>query len=460
MAKNSFPKGFKWGVATASYQIEGAWNIDGKGPSIWDEFCHRGEKVWNNHTGDVACDHYHRYKEDVALMRSLGIQAYRLSTSWPRIMPTGFGKVNAKGLAFYDKLVDTLLAAGIDPWITLFHWDLPLELENRGSWRNDEIIDQFAEYAAVVARKLGDRVSNWMTFNEPQCFIGLGYGNGGNGAHAPGEKHSYRDILKMYFNFHRAHGKGVQAIRANAKLKAKIGLAPCSGANIPASNSKADLEAARTATFANAAKNAFPSSSLILDPLFLGKYPEDALKLYGDEFPKFTSADMKLISQKLDFIGFNCYSGATIKAGKDGKPEVVPQRPGNPRGQLDWLSIEPDSLYWLARFFSERYGADKPVVITENGFCNLDWVSLDGKVHDQARIDQAHRYLKGLKRAASEGIKLGAYFHWSFMDNFEWAEGYRARFGMVHVDFETLKRTPKDSAYWYKDVIACNGENI
>ncbi len=454
---SSFPKGFKWGAATASYQIEGAWNVDGRGPSVWDEFCHRGGKIWREHTGDVACDHYHLWKGDVKLMKELGLKAYRLSTSWSRVMPQGYGKANPKGIAFYDKLVDGLLEAGIEPWITLFHWDMPLGLADKGAWTNPDMPAYFADYATLLASKLGDRVGNWMTFNEPQCFIGLGYGTG---MHAPGEKRSMRDILQMYFQFHLSHGKAVQAIRQASKLKAKIGMAPCSGAPVPHTESKKDIDAARKALFStNDAKNPFVNIAWIMDPVLLGKFPEDALKLYEPILPKITDADLKTISQKTDFIGCNCYTGDRYKAGKDGKPELVAEPIGRPRGHLDWLAIEGDALYWLVRFFNERYG-NKPLAITENGFCSLDWVALDGKVHDPARIDQAHRYLKGLKRAVSEGIPVEAYFHWSLMDNFEWAEGYRARFGLIHVDYETQKRTLKDSALWYKDVIASNGKGI
>ena len=457
---SGFPKGFKWGAATASYQIEGAWNEDGRGPSVWDEFCHRGGKVWRDHTGDVACDHYHRWKDDIKIMKVIGLQAYRLSTSWSRVIPMGYGKVNPKGIAFYDKLIDGLLAAGIEPWVTLFHWDMPLGLSDKGAWTNPDMPDYFAEYATLMASKLGDRVKNWMTFNEPQCFIGIGYGRGGTGAHAPGEKRSMRDILQMYFQFHLAHGKGVQAIRQASKLKARVGMAPCTGVAVPHTESKKDIDAARKAMFTTSSKEeAMVNIAWIMDPVILGKFPKDALELYDGLLPDIKAADLKLISQKVDFIGCNCYTGERFKAGKDGKPEHVEEPIGRPRGHLDWLSVEGDSLYWLVKFFNERYG-DLPLVITENGFCSLDWVALDGKVHDPSRIDQMHRYLKGLKRAVSEGVPVETYFHWSLMDNFEWAEGYRARFGMVHVDYNTQVRTLKDSAYFYKDVIATNGKNI
>jgi beta-glucosidase len=308
-----------------------------------------------------------------------------------------------------------------------------------------------------MASKLGDRVSHWMTFNEPQCFIGLGYGTG---MHAPGEKRSMRDILQMYLQFLIAHGKGVQAIRQNCKGKVKIGMAPCSGSAVPHTESKKDIEAARKAMFRTTeAKNPGVNIAWIMDPCLLGKFPEDALELYEPMLPELAKADFKTIAQKIDFLGCNCYTGNRVKAGKGGEPEMVEEPIGRPRGHLDWLAVEDDALYWLVRFFHERYG-DIPLVITENGFCSLDWVALDGKVHDPSRIDQTHRYLKGLKRAVSEGVPVEAYFHWSLMDNFEWAEGYRARFGLVHVDYQTQIRTPKDSAHFYKDVIATNGKNI
>ncbi len=447
-----FRKDFIWGAATASYQIEGAWNQDGKGPSVWDEMSHQGGKVFQNHTGDVACDHYNRWEEDIGLMEEVGLKGYRFSISWSRVIPEGTGKVNPKGLAFYDKLVDGLLAAGIQPWVTLFHWDYPLALYRRGGWLNRDSVEWFADYTRVIVDKLSDRVDHWMTLNEPQIFCVLGHLNG---SHAPGDKLSRSHFLRVSHHALLAHGRSVQVIRARAKLKPKIGYAPAGNASCPATESKADIAAARKAHFAVDGTDPL-TVGWWTDPVFLGKYPADGLKAYEKDLPEIRTGDMKLMCQKLDFIGYNAYSGNRFRAGPKGVPVSVDREPGYATGTLWWLVLEPDTLYWLARFYSERYG-NLPVVVTENGFCNLDWVAADGQVHDLQRIDQGHRYLQGLARAAREGIEVLGYFHWSFMDNFEWAEGYKDRFGMIHVDFKTLKRTPKDSSRWYSHIIETNG---
>jgi len=452
----SFPKDFTWGAAAAAYQIEGAATTDGRGPSVWDVFSHEAGKTFEGHNGDTACDHYYRYAEDVALMRDMGMQAYRLSVSWPRIMPDGTGRVNDKGLAFYDRLVDSLLAAGVTPWVTLFHWDLPQALQLRGAWCNREIVEWFGDYAAVVADKLGDRVKHWMTVNEPPVVIGLGYHEG---MFAPGQQLSFRECLLGSHHLLMAHGRATQALRARCKGPIKVSLAHTGRERIPATNSAADIEAARRDYFACTNRNMW-NISWWMDPVHLGHYPDDAAAAFGADMPQATDADLKLIAQPIDFTGYNCYSGWLVRAKADGSPENVPNPwgIGNPRGTLSWLNIAPDATYWAARFIHERYKL--PVVFTENGYCNTDFVHLDGKVHDPQRIDFLARYLGAMKRAVAEGVPVAGYFYWSVMDNFEWKEGYKDRFGLIHVDYQTQKRTPKDSYYWYRDLIRTNGANL
>jgi beta-glucosidase len=448
-----FPEGFVWGAAAAAYQIEGAAFEDGKGLSIWDTFCRRAGKVFNGDTGDVACDHYHRYEEDVALMREIGLQAYRLSVSWPRVLPEGTGKVNQIGLSFYDKLIDELLAAKIEPYVTLFHWDFPESLHLRGGWMNRDSSDWFAEYTRVIVDKLGDRVRNWFTFNEPQAFINIGYLEGRN---APGDQVSLNHLIQMAHNVLLAHGKSVQVIRANAKLPSKVGFVTCSSGTIPASDSPADIEAARTALFGINVRDLW-RRSWWMDPIVFGHYPEDGVKFFGADMPNFPSSDMDTIRQPVDFFADNLYGSNTFRAGSDGKPQQIELPVGAPLTSFYW-TVAPQGMYWVSKFAYERYKL--PIWFTENGLSNPDWVSLDGKVHDPQRIDFTARYLREFKRASDAGIPIEAYFHWSIMDNFEWSHGMKHRFGMIHVDFQTQKRTLKDSAYWYRDVIACNGANL
>ena len=448
----SFPKDFAWGVATASYQIEGAAYKAGGGKSVWDMHCRRPGIIADASNGDVACDHFNRYQEDVDLMASLGIQHYRLSLSWPRIIPDGVGSVSEEGLAFYDRLIDSLLAANIKPWVTLFHWDAPYELYCKGGWLNRDHADWFADYTQVVVDRLSDRVQNWMTLNEPQCFIGLGLQSG---AHAPGDKLNVPELLRASHHSLLAHGKACQVIRASAKSSPRIGWAPVGVCKVPATNSPEDIEAARVATFATDPKSVW-SSSWWNDPVFLGHYPEEGLAAYGDLFEGAKEGDMEIIHQPLDFFGANIYNAETVKAGPNG-PESVPNPIGIGRTVYHW-AVTPESLYWGPKFFYERY--KKPIVITENGLGLSDWVAVDGKVHDPQRVDFLTRYIREFKRAMDDGVEAEGYFQWSFMDNFEWNEGYRFRFGLVHVDYQTQVRTPKDSAYWYQGVVASNGESV
>jgi len=449
----TFPDGFTWGAAAASYQIEGGARVDGKGLSVWDMLTGQAGRIWQGHTGDVACDHYHRYAEDVAIMRQIGLHAYRLSISWPRVIPGGIGRVNEAGLGFYDRLVDNLLANGVEPWVTLFHWDYPYELFLRGGWLNPESPKWFAEYTQVLCDRLSDRVSNWMTVNEPQCFIGLGHFNG---EHAPGLKLGMPEVLTAAHNSLLAHGYAVQVLRAAAKRMPVIGWAPVGVASIPASGSVVDVHAAREATYSVNPSDVW-NSTWWGDPAVLGHYPEQGLRAYGRNAPKFTSADFEIIKQPLDFYGINIYSSPTVKANEDGKAVSVPIAPGHPHTHFLWNQT-PEALYWGPKFMADRYGL--PIVITENGMSNVDVIALDGKCHDPQRIDFLNRYLLELRRAVADGVDIRGYFQWSIMDNFEWAEGYKHRFGLVHVDFQTQKRTLKDSAHWYGDVIRSNGATL
>jgi beta-glucosidase len=458
----SFPDQFAWGAAAASYQVEGAAQTDGRGLCVWDMFSRSPGRVFEGHTGAVACDHYHRYAEDIGLMRDIGLPHYRLSISWPRVLPNGTGAVNAKGLEFYDRLVDSLLAAGVQPWVTLFHWDFPYELYNRGGWLNPDSPQWFADYTRIIVDRLSDRVSRWMTLNEPQCFIGLGLQNGG---HAPGDRLALPEALRASHHTLLAHGRAVQVIRAYAKTPSQIGWAPVGSVAIPENeNRPEDVAAARAAMFAVGSGTPLSWDAVPLwnnawwaDPVILGTYPEAGLKTFGAAAPVVGPDDMRIISQPLDFYGVNIYTGSVVRAGADGTPQKVAQPPGSAVTALKW-PVAPASLYWGPKFLQERYKL--PLVITENGLSSMDWVTVDGKVHDPQRIDFLQRYLRELRRAISDGVDVRGYFQWSIMDNFEWAEGYKERFGLIHVDYATQKRTLKDSAYWYCDVIKTNGAHL
>jgi beta-glucosidase len=450
----SFKDNFKWGAATAAYQIEGA--VDSRGPSIWDQFSHWPGKTVSGDTGDVACDHYRRMTDDVELMSSLGLKSYRFSVSWPRILPAGTGAVNAPGLDFYDRLVDALLDRDIAPWITLFHWDLPLELYYRGGWLNAESAEWFAEYAGILAEKLGDRVKDWITFNEPDMFVSLGHSLG---VHAPGLKLPPADIVRIIHNVHRSHGRAVTVLR-DAVPECRVAMAPALAVIEPEGEDMA--EAARTAQFGVAEGELFSfSNSVWNDPTFFKRYPEEYLRRYARHLPSGWEEDLAGLPDAPDFIGVNIYQAVgRMVAGADGAPEFRPSDqygPGFPRSNFMW-PVTPGALYWGPKFLWERYG--KPVAITENGMSSHDWVQTDGRVDDPARRDFAARYLAELRRAAAGGVDIDAYFHWSLMDNFEWAEGYRHRFGLIHVDFATGNRTVKESGHWYRGVIESNGANL
>ena len=447
----SFPKEFVWGAAAASYQIEGGAYDDDKGLSVWDMMCRQPGRVYGGHTGEVACDHYNRYREDVALMQEMGLMAYRLSVSWPRVLPAGTGAVNKKGLSFYDRLVDVLLEVDIVPHITLFHWDFPHELYCRGGWLNPDSQEWFAEYTAVLVDRLSDRVRHWMTLNEPQCFIGLGMLEG---THAPGDKLGLAEALRAGHHALLAHGRSVQVIRARAKIDLIVGYAPTGTPVMPQDESDPEnVEAARRAMFAVKNRNCW-NISWWSDPVILGHYPEDGLSTYGADAPKVKDGDFDIMCQPLDFYGANVYNGWTIGRNEQGKFRNVGRPEGHAVCSNKW-PVTPTALYWAPRFYYDRYKL--PVTICENGLSCQDWVSVDGQVHDPLRIDFTTRYLREFRRAGEDGVPIKGYFHWSAFDNFEWAEGYNERFGLVYVDYQTQERILKDSARWYRTVIESNG---
>jgi len=449
----SFPTGFVWGAGTSAYQIEGGAGEHGRGESIWDSFCRAPGRIKHGDTGDVACDHVARYRADVALMKELGLGAYRFSISWPRVMPEGAGAPGEAGLAFYDALVDELLGAGITPYVTLFHWDYPLALYRRGGWMNPASPSWFAAYTKAVVDRLSDRVSNWITLNEPQVFLGYGHLVG---EHAPGLKLPLSEIMPMVHHALKAHGMAAACIRERARTEPRIGWAPVGIASLPSATAPAEIEAARAKTFAVERADLW-NNTLFDDPAILGRYPEDSLALLGRHLPPGWERDMDLIRQPLDFLGLNFYQGSRVSLGPDGTAQPAPREIGRARTAFSW-DITPEVLYWGPRFFWERYGL--PIVITENGMANLDWIGLDGRVRDPQRIDYTARHLQQLLRAVRDGVQVRGYFHWSLLDNFEWAEGYEQRFGLVYVDFHTQRRTPKDSARWYAEVIRTNGGSL
>lgn len=432
---NKFPKDFLWGAATAAPQIEGGFDEDGRTPSIWDVA--PAKKIKNGANCHIACDHYHRWKEDVALMKKMGLKSYRFSISWSRVMPQE-GVVNEKGLQFYSDLVDELIKNGIEPLVTIFHWDTPVWVYKKGGWLSNKIIPLFAEYTKAVVEKLSDRVTYWMAMNEPQCFIMNGYMQG---AHAP-FKHRYLALSKLTRICLLAHAESVNTIRKYAKKPPKVGIAMAAGAFIPKSESNADIEEARRNSFYGAMGTM--NNRWWGDPVFKG----ETVSAYGVYHTR--KKDMSKIKVKLDFIGVNVYQ--PFQEGSWGnKPANVPE---DRKTSMGWI-IDGRVLYWTIRFFYERYGL--PIMVTENGMADNDKV-INGEVNDVKRQSFIREYLDGVKRAVNEDIPVLGYQHWSLLDNFEWAEGYEPRFGLIHVDFKTQQRTLKDSAYEYKKIIESNGE--
>lgn len=457
----SFRKDFVWGAATAAYQIEGAAYEDGRGESVWDVHCHDTRKnpegkqnILDGETGDVSCDFYHHYKEDIQRMKNMGLKAFRFSISWSRVLPDGTGRVNEKGLQFYSDLVDALLEAEIEPWVTLFHWDFPQQLQIRGGWQNPESPEWFAEYTKVIVDRLSDRVSHWMTLNEPQCHLIIGHVQGNC---APKLRLTEPEYLLAIHNHLKAHGRAVQVIRKYAKKKPEIGVAFCFGSSVPVSDQPEDVKAARIATLREDTKDLW-AVSWWLDPVILGHYPEKGMEAYGENCPEElrNPEDLKLISEPLDFLGINVYQSGRVESDGQGGYREAKNPCGAPVTAMKW-QVTPESLYYVPKSCRK---IQLPIVITENGLSCPDWVFLDGKVHDPMRIDFMHRYLSCLKKAAEEGTDIWGYFAWSAIDNMEWNNGYTERFGLIYVDYTTQKRILKDSAYWYHEVIGSNGENL
>lgn len=450
-----FREDFVWGVSSSAYQIEGTDSEDGRGGNIWDAMPGLG-KIQGDRDAMVACDHMHRYADDFKLMKSLNIKAYRFSISWPRIMPEGTGRVNQKAITMYRDMIMEMKKNGIVPYLTMYHWDLPQALEDKGGWLNEEIIQWFGEYAKVVAENFSDICDYFVTLNEPQCFVGLGYLSG---VHAPGKNLPVKDVFQIAHNALRAHGQAVINLRKYAVKDIKVGYAPTCSVAIPSSNKPEDIEAAKKAYFGFYQKlsNWTWNVAWFSDPVFLGKYPEEGLKKYAEYLPEITQEDMELIHQPLDFMGQNIYNGYYISAGEDGEPVWDETPNGMPVTASKWPNT-PECIYWATRFVYERYHL--PIYITENGMACADNVALDGRVHDNERIEFLDQYLSELQKAADEGVDIRGYFQWTFLDNFEWEKGYSERFGMIWVDYDTQLRIAKDSAFWFQKTAECNGANL
>lgn len=443
-----FPEDFIWGAATAAYQVEGAACEDGRGPSVWDTFCRRPGVIAMDHNGDRATDHYHRYKEDVALMKRIGLKAYRFSVSWPRIFPDGVGTPNQAGLDFYERLIDELLEAGIQPWVTLFHWDLPQALEDRyGGWESRDCAQAFADYAAFIAKYIGDRVSGIFTINEFLCFLDKGYGATPE-LFAPGKRVSRRVLNQARHHAVCAHGLAVQAMRAVCS-RVPIGIAENTPSCVPVRETPEDIAAAREATRVLA--------GMFLTPILEGAYHPSYLEGEGADAPVFTEEEMRVIHTPLDFVGLNLYAPTYIRhdpASPQGWTHI-PCDENYPRMDLPWLHLGPSILYWAARHVTELWKVPA-IYITENGCGTPDRPDEAGEIWDTARVMYLQQHLIGAHRAVAEGYPLKGYFLWSLMDNFEWACGYTKRFGIHYVNYETLERTPKLSAGFYGDVIRRN----
>lgn len=445
MAKSApFPGDFLWGCATSAYQIEGSPLADGAGPSIWQRFCHTPGMVLDSDTGDLACDHYRRYREDVALMRALGLRAYRFSTSWSRVLPLGQGAVNHAGLDFYDRLVDALLEAAIEPMLTLYHWDLPASLDDLGGWLNPDLPKRFADYAALMFRRLDDRVKLWTTLNEPWVVSDGGYLHG---ALAPGHRNRFEAPIATH-RLLRAHGEAVQAYRAEGKHR--IGVVVNLEPKHAASEEQADRDAAARA-------DAYMNLQY-LDPVFFGRYPSELEAIFGEAWPKWPDHELDLVRQPIDFLGINYYTRSVVRF----DPQAWPLRAAAIRQrrstytETGWEVFARGLTETLVRV-KERYG-NPPLYVTENGAAFFDPpTAQDGRVADPLRVAYLRSHVEAIRAAVDAGVDLRGYFVWSLLDNFEWSHGYSKRFGIVHVDFETQQRTPKDSARFYAKLIAGNG---
>jgi beta-glucosidase len=434
-----FPASFVWGAATSAYQIEGGIDSDGRGESIWDRFCATPGRIKDGTDGAVACDFYGRHSEDVGLMRSLGIDAFRFSVAWPRVIPDGRGRVNARGLDFYDRLLDELLAAGIEPYVNLFHWDLPQPLQDAGGWPLRSTAQAFAEYAAAVGARLGDRVGHWITHNEPACASWLGHCFG---VHAPGHR-SVREALAAAHHLLLSHGWAVEELRRCAP-GAEIGIVVDSWPAYPWTDSPEDRAAAR---LVDGMMNRW-----FFDALFRGEYPADMLEHFGSAVPSVDDGDFGVIGEPLDFVGANNYSRRFVRANPEGGLPLDVRAAAGELTAMGW-EVYPAGIREVLTRLHRDYGVES-LFVAENGAAFGDVRTHDGRVHDVDRIKYLEAYLGEVASAMAEGVPIRGYFVWSLLDNFEWAEGYSKRFGLVFVDYPTLQRIPKDSFYWYRDLIA------
>lgn len=439
-----FPSQFVWGVAAAAPQIEGAAFDDGKGESVWDRFARVPDKIVDGSHLDVACDHYHRYRQDFALMKKLGVKHYRLSIAWPRIIPDGAGAVNARGLAFYDRLIDAMMAHGITPWVTMFHWDLPQALEDAGGWRVRATPEAFGRYADTIVRAYADRVKHWITLNEMRCFTVLAYGDT---LRPPGVRESDAVVNQTYHHALLAHGHGVRAVREHGGRGAKVGLTDDSTIPVPVMDTPEHVAAARAA-FAE-------WNCRSIDPIFRGGYGPLYRRVTGRAAAKTQRGDFNLISQATDFFGLNMYTGKFVRAARRGRFETLPFPAGYPAADSNWLQHLPEAMYWGPRLVRELYGVDA-IYITENGAGYHDAPNERGEIVDLHRRQYVRQCLAELHRSIHDGAPVKGYFLWSFLDNFEWLDGYSIRFGLCYTDYATQRRIPKLSAHWYREVMRRN----
>lgn len=447
-----FKKGFIFGAATAAYQIEGSTNIDGRVKSIWDTFCEKKGNILDGSDGSIVCNSYKDYKDDVRLLHELNVNSYRFSIAWGRVIDEN-NQVNPKGIEYYQNLCKELKKYNIEPYVTLYHWDMPQWIMDKGGFLNDEILELFSHYVDVVTKSLNGLVKNYITINEPQCIIFMGHDTC---LFAPGIKYNDKEMLKAIHNLLKCHGHAVSIIRKNVK-NSTIGFAPCSRPMIPTDNNPILYKKCYEKYFSINRNFEYANSvSIYSDPIFLGDYPKEYYLQFKDVLPTITKEDLELISQPIDYIYQNIYTGNYYSLDKDGNLIQNPFDFGFREGNIDWLQVVPEALYYAPKFLYERY--KKPIIVSENGLCNVDFVSLDGHVHDPQRIDYIERYLIELDKVAKE-IPVEGYFYWSLFDNFEWNSGLRKRFGLVHVDYKTNKRTPKDSYYFYRDIIKRGGVN-
>lgn len=444
-----FNSDFVWGTSAAAYQTEGAVNEDGRTSCVWDMFCRKNGAILNGDNADIACDFYHRYKDDIQIIKSLGVKAFRLSLSPVRILPDYSGKINQKGIDFYNAVIDELLKNGITPFVTLFHWDLPMYVYRKGGYQSRYFAEWFEFYSRIIAENFSDRVKYFMTFNEPQCILGCYKGSG----QAPGLNLSDEETVPMVHYLSLAHGKAVRAMRKYGCKDIQIGYAMQGLYYHPQNNTPKNIEIAREMCFESDRKKWWTSTSVFGDPILLGKYPDFFIKKFVKYLPKNWELDMGEICQPLDFFGQNYYHGQMVNENGN----VIQEKRGAWVNSEHW-NISPEGLRYTLYFLQERYKL--PIYITENGICCHDWVSLDGKVHDPQRIDFIERHLIEIHRAIEGGVDIRGYFYWSIMDNFEWTIGYRPRFGMIYIDYETQNRICKDSAYWYREVIKTRGKNL